>query len=57
MTNKAKTDPRTKLLKHFHEFIESFSREKANELVPRREEGVNYEIQLEKVNRQELKVP
>jgi hypothetical protein len=57
LTNKAKTDPRTKLPKHFHEFIESFSREKANELAPRRGEGVDHEIRLEKINRQEPKVP
>lgn len=57
LTNKAKTDPRTKLPRHFHEFIESFSREKANELAPQRGEGVDHEIRLEKVDGQEPKVP
>lgn len=56
LMNKVKTDPRTKLPEHFHEFLEMFSREKAAELPPYRGAGVDHEIQLESVNGQEPKV-
>jgi hypothetical protein len=57
LMNKVKTDPRTKLPEHFHEFLEMFSREKAAELPPYRGAGVDHEIQLESGDGREPKVP
>jgi hypothetical protein len=56
LMNKVKTDPCTKLLEHFHEFLEMFSREKAVELPLYCGVGVDHEIQLESVDRREPKV-
>jgi hypothetical protein len=56
LINKVKTDPYTKLLEHFYKFLEMFSREKAVELPLYCRAGINHEIQLESVNRQEPKV-
>jgi hypothetical protein len=56
LINKVKIDPCTKLLEYFHEFLEMFSREKAVELPLYYRAGINHEIQLESVDRQEPKV-
>jgi hypothetical protein len=56
LINKVKIDPCTKLPEYFHEFLEIFSREKAVELPLYCRAGINHEIQLESVNRQEPKV-
>jgi len=40
-------DPRTKLPKYFHEFLDIFNRTDAEKLPPLRGKGINYAIKLE----------
>jgi hypothetical protein len=54
---KVKTDPRTKLPKHFQEFLDMFSQSKATELPPLRGTGIDHEIQLDKVDGKNPQVP
>ena len=57
LSNKVKTDPRTKVPEHFHEFLEEFSRKRADELASHRGVGIDHGIHLEKVDGKEPKVP
>jgi hypothetical protein len=54
---KARTDPYTKLPKHFHEFLDVCSRIDANKLPPLQGKGRDYKIVLEKENGYTLKIP
>jgi hypothetical protein len=54
---KARTDPKLVLPRHYHEFLDVFSKDKADELPPHRGPGVDHEIPLNKVNGEEPEVP
>ena len=43
-----RTDPRTKLLVHFHELLDVCSYKKAEVLLPTRRTSIDYAIKLEK---------
>src|SRR5271168_1626573 len=53
---KVKTDPYTKLLEHFHEFLNVFSCTDTNKLLLLRSERIDYSINLEKKDGKTLKV-
>jgi len=53
---KARTDPHTKLPKHFHEFLDVCSCTDADKLPPLQGKGRDYEIVLEKENGYTLKI-
>jgi hypothetical protein len=46
LRKKEMTDPRTRLLEHFYEFLDVANRTKADELPPLRGYKVNYRIEL-----------
>src|SRR5208282_3843689 len=48
LARKAKIDPRTKLPKHYYEFLDVFSRTDADKLPPLRGKGIDHGIALEK---------
>ena len=48
LTVRKRTDPRTKLLVHFHELLDVCSHEKAEVLPPTRGTGIDHAIELEK---------
>ena len=50
------TDPRTKLLSYFHEFLDVFDYIKVNRLPPLRGKGVDHEIKLLRENGKDIKV-
>ena len=54
---RTETDPRTKLLEHYSEFLGAFDRLEAEKLLPLRGPGTDYTIKLEKVNRKEPIIP
>ena len=57
LRTKTRIDPRTKLPRQFHEFLDVFSKEQAEKLPPLRGPGVDHEIQLEMVDRKDPQVP
>jgi len=57
LARKAKIDPRTKLPKHYYEFLDVFSRTDADKLPPLRGKGIDHGIALEKEDGKTLKVP
>ena len=54
---RTETDPRTKLLKYYSEFLGALDRLEAEKLLPLRDPGTDYTIKLEKVDKKELTVP
>ena len=57
LTVRTETDPYTKLLEHYSEFLSAFDYLKAEKLPPLYSPGTDYTIKLEKVNRKEPTVP
>jgi len=57
LTSQKKTDLRTILSDHYHEFLDVFNRMMTEKLPPLRREGINHQIKLEEVNEKEPKVP
>jgi len=57
LTSQKKTDLRTILSDHYHEFLDVFNRMMTEKLPPLREEGIDHQIELEEVNEKEPKVP
>jgi len=51
------TNPYTKLLEYYSKFLSIFDYSEAEKLLPLRGLGINYTIELEKVNRKEPIVP
>jgi len=56
LTSQKKTDLRTILSDHYHEFLDVFDRTMAEKLPFLREEGTDHQIELEEVNEKESKV-
>jgi hypothetical protein len=54
---KQRTDPKTKLPSHYHEFLDVFDYKEANQLLLLRRQGTDYTIKLETVNGKEAQVP
>jgi len=57
LTSQKKTDLRTILLDHYHEFLNVFNHMMTKKLPPLREEDTDHQIELEGVNEKESKVP
>jgi len=57
LTSQKKTNLRTILSDHYHEFLNVFDRTMAEKLPPLREEGTDHQIELKEVNEKESKVP
>jgi len=57
LTSQKKTDLRTILSDHYHEFLDVFNRTMTEKLPPLREEDTDHQIKLEEVNEKESKVP
>jgi len=57
LTSQKKTDLRTILSDHYHEFLDVFNHTMTEKLPPLREEGTDHQIELEEVNEKESKVP
>jgi len=57
LTSQKKTDLRTILSDHYHEFLNVFNCMMIEKLPPLRREGINHQIELEEVNEKEPKVP
>lgn len=57
LAQKIPTDPRTRLPKHYHEFLDVFDRTKADILPPLRGAGVDHTIELNPVDGKEPQVP
>jgi len=57
LISQKKTDLRTILPDHYHEFLNVFNRTMTEKLPPLREEGTDHQIELEGVNEKEPKVP
>ena len=57
LTIRTETDPRTKLLEYYFEFLGAFDRLEAEKPPPLRGPGTDYTIKLEKVDRKEPTVP
>jgi len=57
LISQKKTDLRTILSGHYHEFLNVFDCMMTEKLPPLREKGTDHQIELEKVNEKELKVP
>ncbi len=56
LTSQKKTDSRTILSDHYHEFLNVFDYMMTEKLLPLREEDTDHQIELEKMNEKELKV-
>ncbi len=56
LTCQKKTDSRTILSDHYHEFLNVFNHTMTEKLPPLREEDTDYQIELEEVNKKESKV-
>jgi len=56
LTSQKKTDLRTILSDHYHEFLNVFNHTMTKKLPPLREEDTDYQIKLEEVNEKESKV-
>jgi len=57
LTSQKKTDLRTILSDHYHEFLDVFNHMMTEKLPPLRKEGTDHQIKLEEVNEKESKVP
>jgi len=57
LTSQKKTDLRTILSDHYHEFLDVFNHTMTEKLPPLREEDTDHQIELEGVNEKEPKVP
>jgi len=57
LTSQKKTDLRTILSDHYHEFLDVFNCTMTEKLSPLREEGTDHQIKLEGVDEKEPKVP
>jgi hypothetical protein len=57
LARKAKIDPRTKLPKHYYEFLDVFSCTDADKLPPLRGKGIDHGVALEKEDGKTPKVP
>jgi len=57
LTSQKKTDLRTILSDHYHEFLDVFNHMMTEKLPPLREEGTDHQIELKEVNEKESKVP
>jgi len=56
LTSRKKTDSRTILSDHYHEFLNVFNHMMTEKLPPLREEDTDYQIKLKEVNEKESKV-
>ncbi len=56
LTSQKKTDLRTILSDHYHEFLNVFNHMMAEKLPPLREEGTDHQIELKEMNEKESKV-
>ncbi len=56
LISQKKTDLRTILYDHYHEFLDVFNHMMTEKLPPLREEGTDHQIKLEEVNEKESKV-
>jgi len=56
LTSQKKTDLRTILSDHYHEFLNVFNCMMTEKLLPLREEDTDHQIELEEVNEKESKV-
>src|SRR5205807_9040992 len=54
---RSKTDPRTKLPKHYHQFLAVFDPKEADKLPPVRGPGIDHAIEIEKKDGKEQRVP
>lgn len=54
---KIATDPTTRLLRHYHEFLLLFNRREADKLPPYRGHGIDHKIELIQQNRKDAEVP
>jgi len=57
LTSQKKTDLRTILSDHYHEFLNVFNHTMTEKLPPLREEDTDHQIELEEMNEKESKVP
>ncbi len=57
LTSQKKTDLRTILSDHYHEFLNVFNHMMTEKLPPLRKEGTDHQIKLKEVNEKESKVP
>jgi len=57
LISQKKTDLRTILFDHYHEFLNVFDCTMTEKLPPLREEGTNHQIELKEMNEKESKVP
>ncbi len=57
LISKKKTDSRTVLSDHYHEFLDVFNCMMTEKLPPLRKEDTDHQIELKEVNEKELKVP
>jgi len=56
LTSQKKTDVRTILFDHYHEFLNVFNHMITEKLLPLRKEDTNHQIELEEMNEKESKV-
>jgi len=56
LTSQKKTDLRTILSDHYHEFLNVFNHTMTEKLPLLREEGIDHQIELEKIDKKESKV-
>jgi len=57
LISQKKTDLRTILFDHYHEFLNVFNHMMTEKLPPLREEDTDHQIELKEVNEKEPKVP
>jgi len=57
LTSRKKTNLRTILSDHYHEFLNVFNHTMTEKLPPLREEGTDHQIKLKEMNEKESKVP
>ncbi len=57
LTSQKKTDLRTILSDHYHEFLNVFDHTMTEKLPLLREKGTDHQIKLEKIDEKESKVP
>jgi len=57
LTSQKKTDLRTILSDHYHEFLDVFNHTMTEKLPPLRGKGIDHQIELKEVNEKEPKVP
>ncbi len=57
LTSQKKTDLRTILFDHYHEFLDVFNHTMTEKLSSLREEGTDHRIELEEIDEKESKVP